>query len=106
MDNDLKAFKEKSDLNENEKQQATLKSLLLLALAKKYKLSNVYHDPMMVVFTNSVNTVEADAELFFRTLQSIAKDDLEDVFNEAKNELKNEVKLRKRSRIFAKKQSV
>ena len=88
LDTDLKAFKEKSDLNEIEKQRATLKSLLLLSLAKKYKLSNVYHDPMMVVFTNSVNTVEADAELFFRTLQSIAKDDLEDVFNEAKNEFK------------------
>jgi hypothetical protein len=95
LDNDLKAFKEKSDLNEIEKQRATLKSLLLLSLAKKYKLSNVYHDPMMVVFTNSVNTVEADAELFFRTLQSIAKDDLEDVFNEAKNELKNEFKATK-----------
>ncbi len=95
LDNDLKAFKEKSDLNEIEKQRATLKSLLLLSLAKKYKLSNVYHDPMMVVFTNSVNTVEADAELFFKTLQSIAKDDLEDVFNEAKNELKNEFKATK-----------
>ncbi len=95
LDNDLKAFKEKSDLNEIEKQRATLKSLLLLSLAKKYKLSNVYHDPMMVVFTNSVNTVEADAELFFRTLQTIAKDDLEDVFNEAKNELKNEFKATK-----------
>lgn len=95
LDNDLKAFKEKSDLNENEKQQATLKSLLLLALAKKYKLSNVYHDPMMVVFTNSVNTVEADAELFFRTLQSIAKDDLETVFNEAKKDLRKELKATK-----------
>lgn len=95
LDNDLKAFKEKSDLNEIEKQRATLKSLLLLALAKKYRLANVYHDPMMVVFTNSVNTVEADAELFFRTLQSIAKDDLEDVFNVAKQELKEEFKATK-----------
>ena len=95
LDNDLKAFKEKSDLNEIEKQRATLKSLLLLALAKKYKLSNFYHDPMMVVFTNSVNTVEADAELFFKTLQSISKDDLDDVFNEAKKELKDEFKATK-----------
>ncbi|EAK0829908.1 restriction endonuclease subunit R [Campylobacter fetus] len=95
LNGDLKAFKEKSDLNENEKQQATLKSLLLLALAKKYKLSNAYHDPMMVVFTNSVNTVEADAELFFRTLESIAKDDLETVFNEAKKDLKEEFKATK-----------
>lgn len=95
LDNDLKAFKEKSDLNENEKQQATLKSLLLLAIAKKHKLSNVYHDPMMVVFTNSVNTVEADAELFFRTLQSITKDDLEEVFDEAKKDLEKEFKTTK-----------
>lgn len=92
LENDLKAFKEKSDLNEIEKQRATLKSLLLLALAKKYKLSNVYHDPMMVVFTNSVNTVEADAELFFRTLQSVAKDNIDEIFNSAKKELKDEFK--------------
>ncbi len=92
LDNDLKAFKEKTDLNESEKQRATLKSLLLLALAKKYKLSDVYHDPMMVVFTNSVNTVEADAELFFKTIQSIAKDTLDDIFIEAKKELKTEFK--------------
>lgn len=95
LDNDLKAFKEKSDLNEIEKQKATLKSLLLLALAKKYKLSNSYHDPMMVVFTNSVNTVEADAELFFKTLQSIAKDDLTTLFNEAKKDLRKEFKATK-----------
>ena len=92
LENDLKAFKEKSDLNEIEKQRATLKSLLLLALAKKYKLSNVYHDPMMVVFTNSVNTVEADAELFFKTLQSVAKDNIDEIFNSAKKELKDEFK--------------
>lgn len=92
LDNDLKAFKEKSDLNEREKQKATLKSLLLLALSKKYKLANAYHDPMMVVFTNSVNTVEADAELFFKTLSSIAKDSVEDVFYEAKEELHVEFK--------------
>lgn len=95
LDNDLQAFKEKSDLNEVEKQRATLKSLLLLALAKKYKLSNVYHDPMMVVFTNSVNTVEADAELFFKTLQSIAKDSIENTFNEAQKELRDEFKATK-----------
>ncbi len=92
LDNDLKAFKQKSDLNENEKNKATLKSLLLLSLAKKYKLSYAYHEPMMVVFTNSVNTVEADAQLFFKTLASIAKDELEEIFEDAKKELKDEFK--------------
>lgn len=92
LDNDLKAFKDKTDLNELEKQKATLKSLLLLTFAKKYKLSNSYHDPMMVVFTNSVNVVQADAELFFKTLGSIVKNDLEDIFREAKEELEEDFK--------------
>lgn len=92
LDNNLKAFKDKTDLNELEKQKATLKSLLLLAFAKKYKLSNSYHNPMMVVFTNSVNVVQADAELFFKTLGDIVKNDVEDIFKEAKEELEEEFK--------------
>lgn len=92
LDNDLKAFREKSDLNEAEKQRATLKSLLLLTLAKKNKIANSYHDPMMVVFTNSVNVSESDAELFFKTLQSIARDNIEELFNQSRKELKDEFK--------------
>lgn len=95
LDNDLRSFKEKTDLNQSQKQKAILKSLLLLALAKKYRLSDVYHDPMMVVFTNSVNIVEADAELFFKILQSIIKDDVEELFQEAKEDLKGEFKTTK-----------
>lgn len=95
LDNDLRAFREKTDLNEIEKQKATLKSLLLLALAKKNRIANSYHNPMMVVFTNSVNVAESDAELFFRTLQSIARDNIAELFNQSRKELKEEFKTTK-----------
>lgn len=95
LDNDLKAYGEKSDVNEAEKQKATLKSLLLLSLAKKNRIAKSYHDPMMVVFVNSVNTSKSDAELFFKTLQSIAKDDLEELFIQSRKELKDEFKTTK-----------
>lgn len=95
LDNDLKAFREKSDLNEAEKQKATLKSLLLLTLAKKNRIANSYHNPMMVVFTNSVNVSESDAELFFKTLQSIARDDIKELFDQSRKELKDEFKTTK-----------
>ena len=43
-------------LNNNEKQKSLIKSLILLAFAKKHKrdIDKAYHEPMMVVFTNSI----------------------------------------------------
>lgn len=94
LDNDLKSFKEKSDLNDNEKQKSLIKSLILLAFAKKHKknIDKEYHEPMMVVFTNSVNTTDADAKLFFRQVNNLAQEDDTTIFNEAKKEILNEFK--------------
>ncbi|MGB3751054.1 MAG: DEAD/DEAH box helicase family protein, partial [Arcobacteraceae bacterium] len=92
LDNDLKSFKEKSDLNESEKQKSLIKSLILLAYAKQHKLNlkDLYHDPMMVVFTNSVNTDDADAKLFFRQINLFINNYDSTLFNEAKGEIKKE----------------
>ncbi len=94
LDNDLKAFKEKTDLNDNEKQKSLIKSFILLTFAKKHKknIDKAYHEPMMVVFTNSVNTTDADAKLFFRQVNSLAQSDDVTIFNEAKKEILDEFK--------------
>jgi len=94
LDNDLKSFKEKSDLNEKEKQKSLIKSLILLSYAKEQKLSlkdvNTYHEPMMVVFTNSVNTDDADAKLFFRQINLFINNYDDTLFQESKREIKKE----------------
>ena len=94
LDNDLKAFKNKTDLNENEKQKSLIKSLILLAYAKEHKqnLKNMYHEPMMVVFTNSVNTDDADAKLFFRQLNLFINNYDDTIFKKAIQEIKDEFK--------------
>jgi len=94
LDNDLKAFKDKTDLNESEKQKSLIKSLILLAYAKEHKLNleDMYHEPMMVVFTNSVNTDDADAKLFFRQLNLFINSYDNTIFKEAIKEIKDEFK--------------
>ena len=93
LDSDLRAFKIKEELNTKDKQKAVLKALILLTLTKLNKLQEGYHDPMMVVFTNSVNTKMADAEIFFKILNSIIKNEnINEIFLEAKDELRESLK--------------
>lgn len=95
QDSDLSAFREKEDFNESAKQKAILKSLLALYLCKEsriYSQKNSYHDPMMLVFCNSVTAENSDAHIFFKTLQSIISNDCEELFEEAKEEMADELK--------------
>ncbi|MCI6988104.1 MAG: hypothetical protein MR902_00820 [Campylobacter sp.] len=94
LENNLKAFKIKNDLNEKEKQKSLIKSLIILYIAKlqKAKFSGYFHNPMMVVFVNSINIKDADAEIFFNTLKSIINGDLDEIFDKALKELKDEFK--------------
>lgn len=93
-DSDLSAFREKQDFNENAKQKAILKSLIALYLCKnsKIKYQNSYHDPMMLIFCNSVTAQNSDAHIFFKTLQSLISNDCEELFEEAKEEIAGEFK--------------
>ncbi|GAA7440801.1 hypothetical protein ID1001_12070 [Helicobacter pylori] len=68
--NNLSAFKTLKDLNDREKEIALLKALLLLGMQKRYKIEGYFHDPLMLVFTHSVNVENSDAEIFFKTLVS------------------------------------
>ncbi|WQU09178.1 DEAD/DEAH box helicase family protein [Helicobacter pylori] len=90
--NNLNAFKELKDLNDREKEIALLKALLLLGMQKRYKIKGYFHDPLMLVFTHSVNVENSDAEIFFKTLARVIENDDESDFVKAKEDLLEELK--------------
>ncbi|MCQ2827175.1 DEAD/DEAH box helicase family protein [Helicobacter pylori] len=90
--NNLNAFKELKDLNDREKEIALLKALLLLGMQKRYKTEGYFHDPLMLVFTHSVNVENSDAEIFFKTLARVIENDDGNDFLKAKDDLLEELK--------------
>ncbi|GAA9656628.1 DEAD/DEAH box helicase family protein [Helicobacter pylori] len=90
--NNLNAFKDLKDLNDREKEIALLKALLLLGMQKRYKTEGYFHDPLMLVFTHSVNVENSDAEIFFKTLARVIEDDDGNDFVKAKEDLLEELK--------------
>ncbi|GAA6861482.1 DEAD/DEAH box helicase family protein [Helicobacter pylori] len=90
--NNLSAFKDLKDLNDREKEIALLKALLLLGMQKRYKTEGYFHDPLMLVFTHSVNVKNSDAEIFFKTLARVIENDDGNDFVKAKEDLLEELK--------------
>ncbi|GAA7542131.1 DEAD/DEAH box helicase family protein [Helicobacter pylori] len=90
--NNLNAFKDLKDLNDREKEIALLKALLLLGMQKRYKTEGYFHDPLMLVFTHSVNVKNSDAEIFFKTLARVIENDDGNDFSKAKEDLLEELK--------------
>ncbi|WP_120923895.1 DEAD/DEAH box helicase family protein [Helicobacter pylori] len=90
--NNLNAFKELKDLNDREKEIALLKALLLLGMQKRYKVEGYFYDPLMLVFTHSVNVKNSDAEIFFKTLVRVIENDDGSDFLKAKDDLLEELK--------------
>ncbi|RVY86319.1 restriction endonuclease subunit R [Helicobacter pylori] len=90
--NNLIAFKELKDLNDREKEIALLKALLLLGMQKRHKTEGYFYDPLMLVFTHSVNVENSDAEIFFKTLARVIENDNEGDFLKAKEDLSEELK--------------
>ncbi|GAA7217014.1 DEAD/DEAH box helicase family protein [Helicobacter pylori] len=90
--NNLNAFKDSKDLNDREKEIALLKALLLLGMQKRYKIEGYFHDPLMLVFTHSVNVENSDAEIFFKTLARVIENDDGNDFSKAKEDLLEEIK--------------
>ncbi|WP_187897024.1 DEAD/DEAH box helicase family protein [Helicobacter pylori] len=91
--NNLSAFKELKDLNDREKEIALLKALLLLGMQKRYKTEGYFYDPLMLVFTHSVNVENSDAEIFFKTLARVIENDDGSDFLKAKDELLEELRV-------------
>lgn len=90
--NNLNAFKDLKDLNDREKEIALLKALLLLGMQKRYKIEGYFYDPLMLVFTHSVNVKNSDAEIFFKTLARVIENDDGNDFVKAKEDLLEEIK--------------
>ncbi len=90
--NDLSAFKELKDLNDREKEIALLKALLLLGMQKRYQTEGYFYDPLMLVFTHSVNVENSDAEIFFKTLARVIENDDGNDFLKAKDDLLEELR--------------
>lgn len=90
--NNLNAFKDLKDLNDREKEIALLKALLLLGMQKRYQTEGYFYDPLMLVFTHSVNVENSDAEIFFKTLARVIENDDEGDFLKAKDDLLEELK--------------
>ncbi len=90
--NNLNAFKELKDLNDREKEIALLKALLLLGMQKRYQTEGYFYDPLMLVFTHSVNVKNSDAEIFFKALVRVIENDDGSDFLKAKEDLLEELK--------------
>ncbi|RVZ04636.1 restriction endonuclease subunit R [Helicobacter pylori] len=90
--NNLNAFKDLKDLNDREKEIALLKALLLLGMQKRYQTEGYFYDPLMLVFTHSVNVKNSDAEIFFKTLARVIENDDGSDFLKAKDDLLEELK--------------
>ena len=94
---DVTAFKGKTDFSEQEKQKIVLKTLLLLTYINKYfeKIkevdSTLYHRPLLLTLVNSVSVEDSDLELFFRELEKVAKNEIRaGLLKKAKEELVKE----------------
>ena len=98
MQEDTSAFSKSrsaKDFDEEEKRKIVLKSLILLAYAKKcrVRLPLTYHSPLLVVFAHTVAEPDADLELFFNELVKLGRGQIEpEAFNTARAELTEELR--------------
>jgi len=91
---------------ENEKEKIVLKTLILLTAIKMARerisstvksnnqfniQSNLYHNPMMVIYGNSVHKDESDLQIIFNVLEKIAVKSNISNYNEAKDDLLDEL---------------
>lgn len=96
---ELRAFRDEQDYNNEEKQKIVLKSLLMLAYTHKaYERirrvgTSMYHKPLLLTLVNSVNIEEADLKLFFREIERIGKGEVGSaVWKAAKQEMWEELR--------------
>lgn len=96
---EIRAFRDGEDYNNEEKQKIVLKSLIILTYIKKFygKIVKVqkdlYHNPLLLTLVNSVNTEDADLKLFFREIERIGKGEIgKRIFEEALDDLWEELK--------------
>jgi len=100
-----KNLDEFDEFDENEKEKIVLKSLILLTAVKMAReninstirseqlnvQTDLYHNPMMVIYGNSVNTDKSDLQIIFNILEKIAIESNIKNYNEAMNDLLEEL---------------
>ncbi|HOM60220.1 MAG TPA: DEAD/DEAH box helicase family protein [Anaerohalosphaeraceae bacterium] len=91
------AFRDETDFAPQEKQKIVLKTLLLLTYINKHFEEirkadhSLYHRPLLLTLVNSVNKPDADLQLFFRELESLAgQKPNKMIYSQAINELVSE----------------
>jgi len=101
LQQELRAFRDDQDYSNEEKQKIVLKSLLMLAYVQEFSekvrktRADLYHKPLLLTLVNSVNTDEADLQLFFRELERIGRGEVpKGVWESAITELWGELKER------------
>jgi len=94
---EVTAFRNQDDFSPLEKQKIVLKILILQTYINKYfeKIRRIdktlCHHPLLLTLVNSVNTEDADLNLFFTELEKVARNEIRmDLFNDAKDELISE----------------
>ncbi len=99
LEQEIRAFRDKEDYSNDEKQKIVLKSLILLTYVNKFyeDIKNIqpglYHKPLLLTLVNSVNTEDADLKLFFRELEKIGRQEIQQaIFDSALSELWGELK--------------
>lgn len=94
-----RAFRDREDFTDEEKQRIVLQSLLMLTYVAKARAqlctaagATLYHRPLLLALVNSVNTEEADLKLFFRELARIGAGEVStQAFTAAKAALRAEL---------------
>lgn len=88
-----RAFKDKEDYTNEEKQRVVLKALLILAYVRKAWETvspgiHAYHRPLLLTLVHTTNTQDADLKLFFREVVRIGRGDVDEgVWQQARREL-------------------
>jgi len=94
VEEEVEGFKKKDDFSKAKKQEIVLKSFIVLTYIRKHlerirKIGkNLYHKPLLLTLVNSVNTEDADLELFFREIERIGKGEIsQEIFKVAKRKI-------------------
>jgi len=98
FEEETRAFRQKEDFTESQKQKIVLKALITLTLARQQEKQvkavdeQLYHRPLLMTLVNSVNTKDADLKMFFQELVRIGKGEIEETqWDLAKSELRTEL---------------
>ena len=95
----FKTTEDNKDFEEEEKQKIVLMSVIMLAFVKK-QAENIrtefgtayFHNPLLLTLVNSVTAKDSDLYLFFRELEKIAKNEIDNtLFASAKSTLQNDL---------------